>query len=92
MTAEQIIDRLLEMYSIGCEIDAQVETCGMGRHQPKKWHIFTYDAFVKVADELVHGDFVSNEMLKYSCTYKHYFVYRDVCVFCLTTLPVGRSS
>ena len=82
---EDLIDMILEMHAIGCKIDERVPTCMLGEAYKTEWHIYGYENFVRVAEELNNGEFEVDEDLDGSAyAYRPHFIHRGVYVFCLT--------
>lgn len=80
---DQLIDKILEIHRLGCEIDAQVPTAGMGEGYRVEWHVSGYDNFRKVAEELNDGKYKVSDTGWGPYRYRCEFDYRDVNVFCL---------
>lgn len=82
---EKLIDKILKIHRLGCEIDEQIPTCSMGEDFKPKWHIFGFEAFRKVADALNNGKFQTIDLGEDENTYRYRyeFEHRGVLVFTL---------
>lgn len=81
---EKLIDKILEIHRLSCEIDEQVPTCGMGEGYAPKWHIAGgYEPFRKVADALNNGKYRTIDYGGGPYRYKYEFEHRGVIVFAL---------
>mgnify|MGYP003294738884 CR=1 FL=1 len=80
---EQIIDKILEMHSLGCEIDEEIQTVGVGGHLKPQWHIYHVCDFFKVADALNAGHYEKKERNGDEYAFEFCFEHRGVRVFCI---------
>ncbi len=49
---ERVIDKIIEIHRLGCEVDAQIQSCGIGDSVGLVWHIYLPTDFVKVVRAL----------------------------------------
>ena len=80
---EELIDKILEIHRLGCEIDEQVPTCTMGEGHPPRWHISGFENFRKVADALNKGKYRTIDYGTGPYRYRYEFKYRGVEIFAL---------
>lgn len=82
---EKLIDKILEIHRLSCEIDEQVTTCGMGEGYTPRWHIYGFENFKRVADALNNGEFKTIDWSDDEDSYRYCyeFEHRGVRVFTL---------
>lgn len=67
---EAIVEKIKQMHRMGCEIDEQITSCGLGSPYDPRWHIFKYADFVEVVAALGYN-------LQAVCVDNNYLPYRS---------------
>lgn len=83
---KKIIDKILEMHRIGCEIDDQIQTCGVGKGHTPQWHIFKFEDFKRVAENLNGGKYTASLIRQNENSCACSFEYCGVHVMCLAEI------
>jgi len=81
---DELIDKILEIQRLSREVNERVCTCTFGYATETYWHIYGFDNFINVANELNNGKFIEEDTDSGLYSWKYSFECRGIEVFCLS--------